>query len=277
MTAGLLTTSPTRTQAMPTANPTGQMLGDGRCGLLSPPCGSSSSPPRSRPRRVYETDYSGARLTVSTTQQSLQVQSEESARSTATSSESSRPRAPPRARRRRARNHPLVLLALIFPVADRAALLLGLDGAPELSSAFCVAALGLERCEQPVYEQLPIAKRTEDGESLEASARHPPSDLPGGDLGTNRASALPPGEANVSRNLNGLLESNSMAWSSSPLRMRSTPVSKAQCLLPAPPALQPSHVPPPLAPGLARDFRRGRRRLPGGGSCATPNSSPRLW
>lgn len=29
---------------MPTANPTGQMLGAGRCGLLSPPCGSSSEP-----------------------------------------------------------------------------------------------------------------------------------------------------------------------------------------------------------------------------------------
>jgi hypothetical protein len=28
-------------QAMPTANPTGQMLGAGRCGLLSSPCGSS--------------------------------------------------------------------------------------------------------------------------------------------------------------------------------------------------------------------------------------------
>ena len=55
---------------MPT-NPTGQMLGAGRCGLLSPPCGSSSSPPRSRPAGRARTT-SGARLTVSTTQQSLQ-------------------------------------------------------------------------------------------------------------------------------------------------------------------------------------------------------------
>ena len=159
---------------MPTANPTGQMLGDGRCGLLSPPCGSSSSPPRSRPRRVYETDYSGACLTVSTTQQSLQVQSEESARSTASSSESRRPASRPASSVGVGvrENRPLVLFALVLPVPDRAALLLGLDGAPELSSAFCVAALGLERCEhgEPVYEQLPIAKRTEDGESVEKPA-----------------------------------------------------------------------------------------------------------
>jgi hypothetical protein len=41
-TAGMLTTRPTRTQAMPTANPIGQMLGGGRCGLFSP-CGSSEA------------------------------------------------------------------------------------------------------------------------------------------------------------------------------------------------------------------------------------------
>jgi hypothetical protein len=53
-TAGGLTTRPTRTQTIPIAKPTGQMLGGGRCGLLSP-CGSSEAL-LSAPRRVYETD-----------------------------------------------------------------------------------------------------------------------------------------------------------------------------------------------------------------------------
>jgi hypothetical protein len=53
--AGQLTTRPARRQAMPTAKPTGQMVGVGVCAFSSP-CGSSYALLSARPRRVYETD-----------------------------------------------------------------------------------------------------------------------------------------------------------------------------------------------------------------------------
>src|SRR5215203_1234888 len=102
-------------------------------------------------------------------------------------------------------NHPLVLVALVLPVPDRATLLLGLDGAPELSSALGVAALGLDRREhcEPVHQQLPITERKEDRKSVENPVfgilRATCLD---GDLGeVEKPPALPPGEANVSGDL----------------------------------------------------------------------------
>ena len=41
---------------MPTAKPTGQIVGVGVCALCSSPCGSSYALLSARPRRVYETD-----------------------------------------------------------------------------------------------------------------------------------------------------------------------------------------------------------------------------
>ena len=65
-------------------------------------------------------------------------------------------------------NPPLVLLALVLPVPDRTALLLGLDGTPELSRAFGMSSLSLECREhcQSVHEELPVAERQEDGKPV---------------------------------------------------------------------------------------------------------------
>jgi hypothetical protein len=54
---------------MPTAKPTGQMVGVGECALFPSPCGSSTPSSAARPRRVYETDYTDAAAVVSTTWQ----------------------------------------------------------------------------------------------------------------------------------------------------------------------------------------------------------------
>ena len=161
----------------------------------------------------------------------------------ATSSESSRSASRPAsssARRRVRGNHPLVLLALIFPVADRAALLLGLDGAPELSSAFCVAALGLERCEhgEPVYRA--AADREADGGRASPSRgqRSASSERPTPAATSAKSRSLPPchQEKPTSAATSTDCSSNSMAWAGVPLFECDRPqCRKCKCLLPAVP------------------------------------------